>query len=105
MQVRPLANNPCETTHGLPRPPASLPSVPRRSRVARAAVRWILSQGFVTVLVLGAAGPDHVIQNLQAAEQPALTDDDKAVLDSIQQAPEFAEMKAGQLDFFIKGWG
>lgn len=84
---------------------AASAGVDDRSRVARAAVRWILSQGFVTVLVLGAAEPSHLIQNLQAAEQPALTDDDKAVLDAIQQTPEFAETKAGQLDFFVKGWG
>ncbi|MFB3879728.1 MAG: aldo/keto reductase [Armatimonadota bacterium] len=76
-----------------------------RSRVARAAVRWILAHDFVTALVVGAAGPDQVIQSLQAAEQPALTDDDQAVLDAIQHAPDFAATKAGQLDFFVKGWG
>ena len=76
-----------------------------RSQLARAAVRWVLSQGVGTVLVLGVAEPEHLTQNLGAAEDPALTDEDEALLAALRATDEFAEARAGIQDMFVKGWG
>jgi aryl-alcohol dehydrogenase-like predicted oxidoreductase len=76
-----------------------------RSGLARASVRWLLAQEVATSLVLGVASPELLAENLKAAEQPELTDEDKAVLDTLRASPEFAEARAGQRDFFMKGWG
>jgi aryl-alcohol dehydrogenase-like predicted oxidoreductase len=76
-----------------------------RAGLARAAVRWILSQDVATSVVLGVAEPDHLAQNLAAAESPELTDEDRGILDTVQASPEFAEARAGRREFFVKGWG
>ncbi len=76
-----------------------------RAKLARAVVRWILSHEVVTSLVLGVAEPEHLAQNLEAAESPELTDEDEAVLDTLRASPGFEELRAGQHDFFVKGWG
>jgi aryl-alcohol dehydrogenase-like predicted oxidoreductase len=76
-----------------------------RSGLARAAVRWLLAQEVAISLVLGVASPELLTENLKAAQEPELTDEDMAVLDTLRASPEFAEAKAGQHDFFVRGWG
>ncbi len=78
--------------------------LPDRSKVARAAVRWILSQNVATVLVLGIAEPEHRSANLEAARAPDLTADDEALLKTLRAAPQFSQERAGQRDFFLKGF-
>jgi aryl-alcohol dehydrogenase-like predicted oxidoreductase len=76
-----------------------------RAKLARAGIRWILAQDVVTSLVLGVADPEQLSDNLTSAEQPAPTDEDKAMLDALQATPEFAEARKGQHAFFRQGWG
>ncbi len=76
-----------------------------RSQLARAAVRWVLSEGVGTVLVLGVAEPEHLTQNLAAAEEPAPTDEDESLLAALRATDEFAEARAGIQEMFVKGWG
>jgi aryl-alcohol dehydrogenase-like predicted oxidoreductase len=75
-----------------------------RLSLARAAVRWVLSQDAVTALVVGVAKPEHLVENLDAARAPELTDEDGALLDTLRACPQFAEERAGQHDFFVKGF-
>ena len=76
-----------------------------RAGLARAGIRWVLSQGIASVLVLGVAEPHQLAANVAAALRPALSDEDKALLDALRAAPQFAEARAGQREFFAKGWG
>jgi len=75
-----------------------------RSKLARASIRWILSQRVATVLVLSIAEPWHLVQNVESARQPALTDEDEAVLEIVQTSKEFSDFHQQQYDFFVKGF-
>jgi len=75
-----------------------------RSALARAALRWVLSQAVGTVVVLGVARPEHLAANLEAARQPELTRDDTALLDTLRASKEFGDERARQHDFFLSGF-
>jgi len=74
-----------------------------RAKVAGASIRWILSQGVVTTLVVGAAEPEHLRQNAAAAESPVLTDEDEAVIEAIRRTAAFSEARAVQDAVFADG--
>ncbi len=75
-----------------------------RPGLARAAVRWILAQGVATVLVLGVANSKCLAENLEAAEEPELTDEDEALLGELRASEGFARERAGQHEFFRAGF-
>ncbi len=75
-----------------------------RSKLAQAAVRWILAQRVVASLVVGVAKPEQLEQCLRAAEQPDLTDEDNDLLDRLRKSAEFAAERAGQYEFFVRGF-
>jgi aryl-alcohol dehydrogenase-like predicted oxidoreductase len=75
-----------------------------RARVARASIRWILSQGVVTSLVVGVAEPSHLTANIEAAAEPTLTADDEALLDALRKTQEFADTRAAVNQMFLEGW-
>jgi aryl-alcohol dehydrogenase-like predicted oxidoreductase len=75
-----------------------------RSELARAAVRWIWAQRIATSLVVGVAKPEELQHNLHAADQPDLTSEDNDLLDRLQASAEFAAERAGQREFFARGF-
>jgi aryl-alcohol dehydrogenase-like predicted oxidoreductase len=75
-----------------------------RSALAQAALRWVLSQEVGAVVVLGVAKPEYLVANLEAVRQPELTDDDTALLGKLQASREFADERARQHDFFLRGF-
>jgi aryl-alcohol dehydrogenase-like predicted oxidoreductase len=75
-----------------------------RARAARASVRWILSQGVVTSLVVGVAKPAYLSANIEAAAEPTLTADDEAVLDALRKTQEFTDTRAAVNQMFLEGW-
>ncbi|MCJ7751383.1 MAG: aldo/keto reductase [Armatimonadetes bacterium] len=75
-----------------------------RSGLARAAVRWILAQEVATVLVVGVANSEHLTANLEAANEPALTDEDEALLGRLRASDGFAREREGQYEFFREGF-
>jgi aryl-alcohol dehydrogenase-like predicted oxidoreductase len=75
-----------------------------RARVARAAIRWTLSQGIVTSLVVGVAEPAHLTANTEAAAASTLTADDEAVLEALRETPEFTDARAAVNQMFLEGW-
>ncbi len=75
-----------------------------RAALARASIRWILSRGVVASLVLGVASADQLAQNLAAADQPTLTDEDTALLKALQATPDFASSHSRQTEQFRTGW-
>ncbi len=75
-----------------------------RSKLARAAVRWVLAQKIATVLVVGVAKPELLEHNLRAADEPDLTDEDNALLGKLQASAGFATERAGQYEFFVEGF-
>lgn len=83
---------------------AEAAGVSDRSKVARAGLRWVLSQGVAEVVVLGVARPEHLRENLEVAREPELTEADEAVLERLRASEEFAEARAGQQEFFEKGF-
>ncbi len=75
-----------------------------RSELARAAIRWILAQRIATVLVVGVATPQQLQHSLEAANQPDLTEEDRALLDRLRGCAGFAAEQAGQYEFFVRGF-
>ncbi len=75
-----------------------------RSKLAQAAVRWILAQKVAKVLVVGVAKAEQLQQNLDAAAESDLTDEDGALLERLQASAGFAAERAGQYEFFARGF-
>lgn len=75
-----------------------------RAGLARAAVRWILAQDITTVLVLGVANSEYLAENLMAAEEPGLTQEDEALLGTLRASDDFAREREGQYHFFREGF-
>jgi len=74
-----------------------------RSKVARAAIRWILAQGVATLLVVGVAEPEHLVQNIETVRHPELTEEDQRLLNDLKGLPAFAELKARKYASFEEG--
>ena len=77
---------------------------PRSAELARAAERWILAQGVATAVVVGVAKPEQLQHNLDAADEPGLTDEDRALLDTLRESAGLAAERSGQYEFFVQGF-
>jgi len=75
-----------------------------RAGLARAAVRWVLAQEVATVLVIGVANSEHLAANLESADEPALTEEDEALLAKLRASEGFAREREGQYRFFREGF-
>ena len=74
-----------------------------RPALARALLKWALAQGIADVVVLGVANADLLRQNLETAENPELTDEDRGLLDTLQDNPEFRAFREKRRAFFNQG--
>lgn len=72
-------------------------------RLAQAALRWCLSTPPVTTVVYGTGNVDHLLNALAAADNPAVTDEDEALLDAIRKTSEFGLFKAKKDTEFFAG--
>lgn len=59
-----------------------------RGALAAAALRWVLAVPELTCCVLGAATPEHLRASLAVLARPALSDDDRALLERVLATPE-----------------
>jgi aryl-alcohol dehydrogenase-like predicted oxidoreductase len=72
---------------------------------ARAAVRWVLAHEAVTVAVVGAGTPEQLSNAASAARHPALTDEDRRILDAIRATERFRAFRAEKRRAFLEGAG
>ncbi len=68
-----------------------------RKQLAQISLKWILAHQEVTTIVVGIDHPQQLADNLEALEQPTLTDDDRKVLDALKATRSYREYHDGRL--------
>ena len=68
--------------------------------LARAALRWVLSLGELTSMVVGADTPAHLQSALAVLEAPTPTDEDQHLLERVRATPAFQEYAAAKVREF-----
>ena len=58
----------------------------RGQTLAEMALSWILRDGIVTSVLIGASKPSQILDNIQALENTAFSDEEQATIDRITEA-------------------
>ena len=58
----------------------------REQTLAEMALSWILRDGIVTSVLIGASKPSQILDNIQALENTAFSDEEQATIDRITEA-------------------
>ncbi|SEH42020.1 Predicted oxidoreductase [Halopenitus malekzadehii] len=62
------------------------PAVPEDATLAQFALRWILSFDAVTTVIPGSTSPEHIRDNVAAADLPAPSGEDHALVDAVYES-------------------
>jgi len=65
-----------------------------RGRLARAALKWNLNQGGVTMAVVGSKDAEQMASNLAVVDDLALNDQDEAIFATLRTSPCFQDYRA-----------
>lgn len=71
-----------------------------RSRLAQAALKWVLSHQEVAVAVVGVDNPGQLASSLKAAERPELDEQDRKILDRVRATRAYREYHQARLKDF-----
>lgn len=58
----------------------------RGQTLAEMALSWILRDGIVTSVLIGASKPSQILDNIQALENTAFSDEEQAKIDQVTEA-------------------
>ena len=72
-----------------------------RSRLAQAALRWVLAVPELTCMVIGAAEPEHLERTLAVVEAPAMTAEDSSILEKLRTSPMYQAFAAQRQREFL----
>jgi aryl-alcohol dehydrogenase-like predicted oxidoreductase len=59
------------------------PAVPEAATMAQFTLRWILDHDAVSTVIPGSTSPEHISDNVEAADLPAPTDEQRATVDDV----------------------